>query len=131
MSSEEVEGLQNVSDLLDLDRMEWNVELIEEHFNERDQRCILAIPTSWQGQRDEITWAYSNDSNYSVKTAYMLGKGCNLDDFHQAFVDIWGMEANPKVRHFLWRVCTNTLSVKALLQSRHMVEDSTCPWCLV
>lgn len=40
--------------------------------------CILAIPLS----------------NGDLKTTYMLGKGGNLDIFHQAWVDILSSEAS-------------------------------------
>ncbi|XP_010695648.1 uncharacterized protein LOC104908251 [Beta vulgaris subsp. vulgaris] len=59
--------------------------------------------------------------------AFMLWKGGDLDNFHQAWVDIWSMEVSPKVKHFLWRVCTNTLSVRGLLKHRHLSDDDTCP----
>ncbi|XP_056697720.1 uncharacterized protein [Spinacia oleracea] len=39
------------------------------------------------------------------------------------------MEASPKVRHFFWHLCTETLPVRILLKVRHMVENSRCPWC--
>lgn len=60
--------------------------------------------------------------------AYILGKGGNLDNFHQAWVDIWSMDTSPKVRHFLWRLCSNSLPVRRLLKRRHMIEDDLCPW---
>lgn len=59
----------------------------------------------------------------------MLGKGYNFDSLHRAWAVIWNMEVSPKVRHFLWRLCTGTLPTKALLKSRHMIEDASCPWC--
>ncbi|XP_056685624.1 uncharacterized protein [Spinacia oleracea] len=127
--SDMVDELNHVGDLVDPMSKEWNVDLIEEKFNERDVRCILAIPLSCREQCDEITWAYSNDGEYSVKTSYMLGKGCNFDTFHQAFIEIWSMEVSPKVRHFLWRLCTETLPVKDLLKKRHLRDEAVCPWC--
>lgn len=73
-----------VSELIDFERMEWKVEIIEDVFNERDVRCILGTPLSSVPLKDDITWAFTKDACYSVKTAYMLGKGGNFDDFHQA-----------------------------------------------
>lgn len=58
----------------------------------------------------------------------MLGKGGNLDAFHQAWVDIWGMNVSPKARHFLWRACTNSLPTRCLLKQRHLIDDDSCPW---
>lgn len=58
----------------------------------------------------------------------MLGKGCNLDDFQQAWVDILSYEVSPKVRHFLWRLCTNSLPTRSLLKYRHFIDDDSFPW---
>ena len=89
----------------------------------------MAIPLSSRHLQDEITWAYSKDGIYSVKTAYMLGKGGSLDDFHRAWSNLWGLEVSPKVRHFLWRVCTNSLPVRMALKRRHIIDEALCPRC--
>ncbi|KAL2924725.1 Methionyl-tRNA formyltransferase [Bienertia sinuspersici] len=51
------------------------------------------------------------------------------DDFHHAWVDLWSTDASPKVRHFVWRLCTNTLPTRALLRHRHLLNEAPCPWC--
>lgn len=93
--------------------MQCNSYLISNHFNERDQQCILATPLSRIAPNDVLTWAYSKDRLYSTKTAYKLGKGGDLENFHVAWVEIWNMEMSPKVKHFLWRICSNTLPIRA------------------
>ncbi|XP_048491216.1 uncharacterized protein LOC125492611 [Beta vulgaris subsp. vulgaris] len=108
--------------------MEWKVDLIEEMFDERDRLCILAISLTLPAPKDELTWDFAKDGQYTIKTAYMLGKGGNLDNFHRAWVDIWSLAVSPKVRHFLWCLCTNTLPVRALLQHRYLDEDVGFPW---
>lgn len=100
--STEVDKVSTVSDLIDRSNIEWKEEVISEFFNERDKRCIMELPLSWRAPEDELTWAYSKDGNYAVKTAYMLGKGCDFAAFHLAWVEIWGMDVVPKARHFLW-----------------------------
>ncbi|KAL2927000.1 hypothetical protein RDABS01_000047 [Bienertia sinuspersici] len=112
-----------------MEQGDWNKELIAEVFEERDAKCILAIPLSERLPRDELIWAFSKDGDYSVKTACMIGKGCDLDLFHQAWVDIWAVNASPKVRHFLWRMCTESIPVRGLLKERHITDVASCPWC--
>ncbi|XP_057249417.1 uncharacterized protein LOC130590851 [Beta vulgaris subsp. vulgaris] len=129
IKSARVEGLEVVGDLLDVERREWNTELIDRYFNERDQHCIMAIPLSARWLQDELTWAYSKDGTYSVKTAYMLGKGGNLDDFHRVWNILWNLNVSPKVRHFMWRACTSSLPVREVLKRRHLVEEAICPCC--
>ncbi|XP_021716023.1 uncharacterized protein LOC110683928 [Chenopodium quinoa] len=127
--SAEVPNLELVSDIIDLAKFEWNHEIIENNFDERDARCILSIPLSETDKCDELTWAFSKGGEYSVKTAYLLGKGCDLDMFHHAWVEIWKANVSPKIWHFFWRICTGTLAVRSLLKHRHMIKDAACPWC--
>lgn len=84
IESEEVEGLRVVGDLIDVEKREWRTDLLDLHFSDRDRRCILAVPLNARGGSNEYMWAYSKDGSYTVKTAYMLGKGGNLDDYHGA-----------------------------------------------
>lgn len=128
ITSEKRMDLRVVKDLIDPTTMEWNCPLIEASFNAHDARCILAIPLSTKVSNDELVWTLTKTSDYSVKTAYMLGKGGNLDSFHQAWVNGWGAEDSPKVRNFLWRLCTSSLPVRDLLHYRHFIEDASCPW---
>ncbi|XP_048492579.1 uncharacterized protein LOC125493354 [Beta vulgaris subsp. vulgaris] len=129
IKSARVEGLEVVGDLMDVGRKEWNVDIIESHFNERDQHCIMAIPLSTRCLHDELTWAYSKDDTYSVKTAYMLGKGGNLEDFHRVWNILWSLNVSPKVCHFMWRACTSSLPVRKVLQRCHLIDDAGCPCC--
>lgn len=65
----------------------------------------------------------------SLGPTQMMRKGCNFEDLHEAWVVIWSIEASPKVRHFLWRLCTEKLPTRGLLHARHLIEDDSCPWC--
>ncbi|XP_021767824.1 uncharacterized protein LOC110732214 [Chenopodium quinoa] len=96
VTSSESSSFSHVSELINFDSMEWNTELISKHFNERDQKCILSIPLSLKAPKDTLTKAFSNNGLYSTKTTYMLGKGCNFDDFHQVWMYIWSLEVSPK-----------------------------------
>lgn len=121
--------VDSVSDLINFSKMEGDYELIRRIFNERDTNCILAIPLSIRAPRDSLKWTLSIDGNYTVKTAYHIGKSCNFDNFHQAWINMWKLQKTPKVRQFLWRVCTATLPVRAVLKSRYMLEFDDCPRC--
>ncbi|KAL2926669.1 hypothetical protein RDABS01_000570 [Bienertia sinuspersici] len=80
-------------------------------FNDRDLRCIISIPISSRLPKDEVLWDFSKEGGYTVKSAYC-----------------WARDVCPKARHFLWRLCTRTLLVLNLLKSRHLIEDTACPW---
>lgn len=46
IESEESSDLNVVADLINFDTMEWRSDSIDQYFNERDRKCILAIPLS-------------------------------------------------------------------------------------
>ena len=117
-----------MSDLIDFEYMEWKTNVLETFLNERNIRCILVTPLTTMPVKDELTWAFTKDASFSVKTAYMIGKGGNLDTFHQAWVNIWSLDVSLKVRHFLWRLCTTSLPVRSLLKHRHLTDYDLCPW---
>ncbi|XP_021734976.1 uncharacterized protein LOC110701668 [Chenopodium quinoa] len=129
ISSPRSESVSLVRDLIKPNSFEWDDELLSSIFNEKDCSSILAIPLSFRSPSDCLTWAFTKDGKYSVKSAYLLGKSCNLDDFHKVWVEIWSMDTTPKIRHFLWRLGTRTLPVRELLKRRHMSEDDRFSWC--
>ncbi|KAL2935219.1 NADPH-dependent diflavin oxidoreductase 1, partial [Bienertia sinuspersici] len=45
----------------------WEIDLIEEAFNDRDRSCILQMELSMRHPRDEVSWAFSKDEG-----AYLL-----------------------------------------------------------
>lgn len=61
----------------------------------------------------------------------MLGNGGDLENRHVAWREIWNMKVSPKVKHFLWRLCSNALPTRALLRRRYLIDDAQCPWCEV
>ncbi|XP_021722780.1 uncharacterized protein LOC110690263 [Chenopodium quinoa] len=127
--SKKIANVEKVKDLIDLDSGEWKHDFISENFCDRDVKCILSIPLSMRLPCDEQIWAFSKDGRYSVKIAYFLGKSCNLDNFHKAWVIIWGLNVTPKIRRFLWRVGIGTLPVREYLVYSHMSTDKVCPCC--
>lgn len=86
-----------MSSLIDHQASEWREDIISDLFCDKEQRNSLSIPLSCRTKNDELTWAYSKDREYSVKTAYMLGKGLDFEAIHTASAMIWGMEVSPKV----------------------------------
>ncbi|XP_021751065.1 uncharacterized protein LOC110716737 [Chenopodium quinoa] len=97
-----IDRLNVVKDLINVETNDWDYELLFENFEESDVKCIMTIPLSLRTQDDILTWAFSKDGVYDVKSAYMIEKTCDLGAFHQVWVDIWGLDTIPKVKLFLW-----------------------------
>lgn len=54
VTSARVEELSKVSHLIDYEKMECDVDVICNNFNERDQRCIHAVPLSSRSPKDNL-----------------------------------------------------------------------------
>ncbi|XP_048503165.1 uncharacterized protein LOC125498893 [Beta vulgaris subsp. vulgaris] len=55
-------------------------------------------------------------------------EGRKSRQFSSSLGEYLGFGDQPKVRHFLWRLCTNSLPVRDLLKYRHLIEEADCPW---
>lgn len=61
-----------VNSLMCLNRKEWDRNIIQDLFNERDQQCILNVPLLENNTEDQLYWSKENSRNYSVHSAYSL-----------------------------------------------------------
>ena len=59
-----------VNSLMCMNKMEWDMEVVHDVFNERDQEGILAIPLSTPEQVDKLYLRFEESGIYSVKSAY-------------------------------------------------------------
>lgn len=62
----------NVTSLMCVDRRDWNVEVIRDIFNERDQEYILDILLKEDSCTDTIFWNLEDTWVYSVKSVYKM-----------------------------------------------------------
>ena len=44
---------------------------------------------------------------------------------------VWGFHSPPKLKHFLWRACKNSLLVNKVRKYRHFSNSEMCPRCLI
>ncbi|KAM6582866.1 hypothetical protein CsatB_009868 [Cannabis sativa] len=122
-----------VNSLMQTDGMAWDIDILNDLFTERDKNLILQIPLPSHSETDHWYWYKDRMGNYSVKTAYHLLqqlKG-NSGTNHQSefWKALWNLQLPPKVKDFLWRVCSNCLPTKVQLRIKHVNIDTTCPLC--
>ncbi|XP_074375015.1 uncharacterized protein LOC141716720 [Apium graveolens] len=88
-------GLQGktVDSSICTDKLEWDVEVVSDIFNNRDKDSILAIPLSTSDQEVQLYWKFEEFGLYSVKSAYR-----RLQDQRSH----WSVEPNDKVWQILW-----------------------------
>ncbi|KAJ4904009.1 hypothetical protein Rs2_17960 [Raphanus sativus] len=59
-----------VHHLIDFERKEWNIDLVQELVAAVDVPRILSLKVSRTGRRDDYTWSHTNSGNYTVRSGY-------------------------------------------------------------
>ncbi|XP_060969989.1 uncharacterized protein LOC115713780 [Cannabis sativa] len=124
-----------VHSLMKINDTGWDMEILEDLFEERDRRLIVKIPLQQSAAKDTLTWAYEASGIYSVKSAYKLlqqvnGRWDNDDDAASTFwATMWRLKIPPKVKNTLWRAGKNCLPTLCMLQTKRVNVNSLCPIC--
>lgn len=84
-----------VSSLMCVDRREWDIDVIRDIFNNRDQQRILDVHLDAASHEDVMCWRLENSGVYSVKSAYK---------FLQVQRGHWNAEENENIWRRLWRI---------------------------
>lgn len=133
-----------VSDLIDPETRNWNVELISTHLWEVDKQRILQIPIGTATSRDRRIWHYSKNGAFSISSCYHMifeatrrgssgvtkremGDGSYSNHINWSLV--WRMKVPPKVKMFVWRAALNTLPHRAELFRRKITHSPYCEHC--
>ncbi|KAL8103280.1 hypothetical protein AgCh_027728 [Apium graveolens] len=106
----------NVASLMCTDKKEWDVDVICDVFNSRDQQRILDIQLEDAIEEDELFWHLESSGVYSVKSAYNL---------LQLQAGSWNMSDNSSV----WRALSGCLPTLSQLQIKHVPIYHWCPVC--
>lgn len=63
-----------VAELIDIERKEWNAELLNAVFSEDEAKVISKIPLSLMLPSDRLIWRGTLHSEFTVRSTYHLGK---------------------------------------------------------
>jgi hypothetical protein len=127
-----------VSELLDIETNWWKIDLIFSIFGVEEAEAICSMLVCPRTTKDKLVWMGTKHGNYTVRSAYDMGKENGLKDegscstVHQIaeiWKGVWRINCARAVKTFLWQACNNILSTKELLFKRHISEDPLCPIC--
>lgn len=112
----------------------WNLDALQDTFNGPTIERILAIPLPPCEVEDQLIWTLTKHGSCSVRTGYWLGMSSyqivnaptQLDDIWKK---IWKLNWPPKLKHFLWRACKNSLPVNVVRHHRHIAASPDCIRC--
>jgi hypothetical protein len=123
----------HVSDLMLPNMKMWDKEKIDSLFPMHIANCIMETPLLNVIEEDEIIWKDSQDGKYSVRSGYkvlmhdkqQLAATVQRDDW----LRLWKIQAPPKAKHLLWRICRGCLPTRVRLQEKHVSCPLQCPLC--
>ncbi|OMP07814.1 hypothetical protein COLO4_07023 [Corchorus olitorius] len=129
-----------VKDLIDFERRCWKENVVRALFNQNEVRAIKKIPIGSEQVPDRITWHFTRDGNYSVKSGYKLlasetiqeednAQSSNGMQYCRTWRKIWKLNVATKLQNFLWRACRNIIPTKENLVKRHCSYDPVCVRC--
>ncbi|KAK9670180.1 hypothetical protein RND81_13G183600 [Saponaria officinalis] len=115
----------------------WNSELLAQICHQDNAERIMQVHISHRAPVDRLFWWPDRKGLFSIKTAYMLGRmrpslawrsmlGSGSDGYWK---EIWKLQVPPKLKHFLWRTCSDSLAVRANLHKRHINVSPICAIC--
>lgn len=125
-----------MSDLIDVDRKSWKMDLLKQVFMPFEVENIGGIPLSIRLPEDKQIWAEASNGYFSVRSAYKIAleldkhddRGSIFDESHMRsfWKKLWKVRVPHKVKHFAWRAAKDILPTKANLVQRHVLGDGTC-----
>lgn len=116
----------------------WNTYLIDRHFYPPDAKLIKSLPLCSIPQSDMLIWPKEKIGIYTVKLGYKLLCEWQNEELNQPQISdtersfwssIWKIKVPGKIKHFIWKVCSNSLPTKENLMKRKILQDSMCQRC--
>lgn len=112
-----------VLELIDWRVKAWDRELIVAAFHREDAEAILRIPMSHRLVSDAMTWLYTKNGEYTVRSGYHitqsilklekdLGESLKVEGGSLVWAKVWKMKVPNKIRVFAWRACQNILPTR-------------------
>ncbi|XP_056841665.1 uncharacterized protein LOC130494863 [Raphanus sativus] len=127
-----------VSDLINQESKEWDVELLEQYVRPEDIPLIRSLAISITHRPDTFCWNFTRNGQYTVKSGYWVAQNMlkEVDEKQgvepsitklQAFA--WKIKAPKKICHLIWQLLTGQVAVTRNLVRRNMRCDNYCPRC--
>ncbi|CAN1255029.1 Putative ribonuclease H protein At1g65750 [Linum perenne] len=127
-----------VDEWINEESREWESSLFERFFSPTHVRAILAVPIGPRGMKDEWKWSFTNDGEFSVRSAYHAKRQSEISvtsslsnpGNDKIWKWLWNLSLPPKIRFFLWRCVKDVLATKSNLFRRNCSTNDLCPICL-
>jgi ribonuclease HI len=136
LQSPQEQGVANlcVNQLMCQNGKFWDSNKIHSLFPTCVANAILAVPLFEDIEEDHLVWDDDIHGIYNVKSGYnlLLHSSMNVataQEGDEAWKWIWKIQAPPKTKHLLWRICKGCLPTRTRLVERHVQCPTSCPIC--
>ncbi|XP_058774459.1 uncharacterized protein LOC131648725 [Vicia villosa] len=106
-----------INDLLLPNVKQWNMGVLRDLFDYSVVRDILQVPLSEEVVEDRMIWKDDVSGNYSVRSGYRSWRkhqeSVGLAEEGVNWSDLWNITAPSRVKHLLWRICSDCLPSKS------------------
>lgn len=107
-------GLQGacINNLMSIGLKDWDRDIVEEMFEERDKKLIFSIPLGVSLSKDLWYWKEEPLGDYPVKSAYkLLQRESNRwnENAEDVWKKGWKMGVPGKIKNFMWRALADCL----------------------
>ncbi|CAA7030525.1 unnamed protein product [Microthlaspi erraticum] len=110
----------------------WKWHLIEPHVSgDTKLRLAALVVDEISGARDRFSWGYTQDGEFSVKSAYdfLTADGRPRQNSHGMFMRAWQATVPERIRVFLWLVMNQAIMTNAERARSHLCDTSLCQVC--
>ncbi|CAJ2674897.1 unnamed protein product [Trifolium pratense] len=136
MQSPQEQGVSNlcVKQLMLPNGKVWDSNKIHTLFPLNVANFILAVPLFEDIEEDHFVWDGDLHGNYKVKSGYNLLIQSTIDSVkasqgNEDWKWLWKIQAPPKTKHLLWRICKGCLPTRMRLKERNVQCPASCPIC--
>ncbi|KAH9761073.1 putative reverse transcriptase/RNA-dependent DNA polymerase [Citrus sinensis] len=107
----------------------WDLDMLVDIFNDRDQALITQIPLS--SRRDDDAWYWSANSRglFTVRSCYKILAYLSEPPSSNVWQKVWKLKVPAKVKHFIWCAVVNVLPTADNLRRCQVEVPSVCPIC--
>lgn len=129
--------IERVEKLIDPLYHTWREDVVRNTFLPFEAEEVLSIPLFSMALDDIYAWYYTTNGQYSVKSGYhfinFYKSSLNGEPSSSVVSDlwkkIWRIHIPPKVRSFIWRMCSCALPTCVGLHKRIASIGELCPRC--
>lgn len=127
-----------VSDLIDIQKRNWNMEKLHELFYSADVLFIIDKKPV-VSKNDYWCWIHNKSGDYTVSSGYWLANQLNnielikeaemRPSFNDIKGQVWDLKTFQKIKLFIWRALSGAVSVADNLAYMGMKLDWRCQFC--